>query len=556
MAANDMLGQLLNAVGLSNQQIASNSETVKSILDDQQQAQQDMVVQAAKMGDGQGNTVVTQQAEELARLNAQQQSRRFASSLGSNMDDSSEIMTSLASQWKEATVDANAKRTELAGKMNQKFIDNPFNWIQNQMTMGDDIRHADAASARVSQLENELNFAQSQTQNIEKTNNAIAEVRTAATVQSRLEATQAAINLSVDKVKIANASTNIHGIQALNSMTMERVNTLAAGNNAIMQQKHLDLAQAQFGLHKQQVELMIQDRTERLEQKRLDREELDGLADVVRKGASILGFTEEAAMPTAKVIQMLNMKADGYQNFLRVGLRSGSSPMPIISDNAGEAIKMVTETNAPLGPGQDSIKKLMQTSFSAARNPTGVAKYDVTKLDQVANAAGQLAVQTANAQMANITSDASNIYAPPPLKSIASLGPVQGTQLYAKVLAPQMVTGGLKEFNPEQIMSLTAAAIKSGDIDYSTATSDLRGLFDVAKKQNNILHNYPGLGLPMQSGYRTKIDNGFGFLVDRDFTKQVDVDTVLNSKLRNWNMDDYAPAKNTMSNSLTMAGRF
>lgn len=536
--ADDAMIQLMDSVVSSNKEFENNYVDVRNSILQRQRDSQDLADQTGKAGiiasDGTIETPLVAAARQLSGLKAQQDARQVATALGTNPDESNYILTKLAAQWKDSAADAYKKTSDYEAKQSVKFSDNPAQWVLNQFTAGDDERAASIAVSKYNLANDQLAKAQAQTQQLQITSNSIAENRTAATVQSTLEAVQARINSNVSKVKIDNAGVNITGIQIVERMTQDQINNISTLQGALNQQGHLDVAIAHANEVKKNTELLYEDRLDKLEQRKLNEKDALAMTESFRAGASALGFTNLSALPTNKLLSMRSVDPELFKQFFITGLTSTAVGIPVISDNPADVAKIVGLMKAPLQPAQKEIANLFRETWSYAANPENVlqTKIDPTKVDQVSGYAGRLAKTKATDQMNYIKpGDATNIYSPPNLNIITSQDAIKNSELYKKVLAVQIQAGGLSEINPKQLIGLTSNAISAGTIPYNTAVTDLQALFGAARSLNNVNKNYAGLGLPQQIGFKTKLVNTFGFMTDVDLANRQDVDRVLQTEL-------------------------
>lgn len=525
---------LLGAIGVGNQKLARDSQTVAGILQQSLTAQQAQLDARGTERDAAGVVI---KARELADVKAQADTLKMATALGTNPDASTEIMTQLATAWRVNTVDAEKKRAVVAEKMATKFLEDPIKYIKDNITLESSAAEADYATRHVAAIGNELQQAQSLTQNFAVTSNALKQSKSAVTVQAALEEASAKVDGELARTKVQNAGINIAGIQALDQMTIQQINMLGTGVSAQNQAEQLKMARANFGLQKQSLELAMQDRLDRLQQRKLSEQEQEDMAGMVRAGASALGFSDAVAIPTTKVMQLLKYEPT-YTEYLRAGMRSVGRPAPVISDNAGSVAKLVVQSSVPLQPAQEGIREFLKEEWSAAATGTVMITpdgkkhpYDNTKVDQVTGAVTLSANMKALGQLNNIKDEKSNIYRPPSLPDVLAIPGIAASPLAQKVFLPQNQAGGLKEFNPEQIISLTVKAVKDGTVSYNDAREGLQGMFKAVPISNNRNRNYVGLGLPPQVGYRTQVENGLGFLRSVDLSTPQDIDTILNSRL-------------------------
>ena len=504
---------LMAAVGLVNKNLQERSGEVKLLQEQQQQLIADRL-EASKNQNA--NTLVVKQAELLSQQKAAQNTAKFAEALGTNMDSSSEIMTKLASEWKDATLDSIDKRKKLAKDLDTKFLDSPIDWVVAQFGMETTIKQAEYASARRTEVGSALNQAQAMTQSVAQTNAAISKVKTDVAITAELEATKSMLDGDLLDQQIKAAGINRQGILDLNNMDLQRLNSLHTGEQIKNQRESIKMARETHALQKQSLRLSIDEHLDRLNKNKLEAEAKTTLLQTVKYGAGVLGH-DITGLPDSKVELGLKMLPE-YKEYLRIGLTSRSVAYPVISDQAGEAAKTIIDSNAPLLGVQKPLKDLLVGSFSeAARNPQVKINgkqlgHDITKIDQVTNAATQLAVHNAIGMQSEIKqNDGTNIYKPQPLPEIVNASAAaRDSALVQKVLAPQLAAGGLQEFQPQQIVSMIKTAIKNKTITHEEGISGGLALFQTAVTLNNRTMNYAGFGLPVQEGYKTRMQHILG----------------------------------------------
>lgn len=498
------------AVQQKNKELEARSQQVQKIYADQNQVQQDALVAQKTQGD---NTLIVRGAQEISSLDQQNAVQAQATRMGINPGVSSEVLDKVSDEWKEATLNSIDKQKKLQQSLEVKFFDHPVDYVVAQIGMENTIQQAEAANSRRGNVQNAFASIQSITQNLPGQMAALAKTKTDTTLQATMEGAKAELDGKLAATKINNFGVQAQNLLTLNSMDAAQINNLQSSVSVQIQKKHLDLSYAQFGLQKQQFALAYEDRMDRLETRKADRAELDDMADLVRKGAASAGFENVSAFPTTKIIQMLNMKDAKMQDFLKSGMTSDALNHPVVSENAGESARILAQHGAPLRPEQSSIKNFFTDVWSKASSTEGgrSGQYDNTKLPEVSKAANGIAIQEAKGMMGNIKSgDNTNIYAAPPLPVLLSMNPVKTTSWYENVMKIQAATGELKEVNPEQLISLTASAIKNGKISMSDGAVGIQTLFSTAAELNKATKNYIGFGLPAQVGYNTRVSTNLG----------------------------------------------
>lgn len=526
-----MLEELLAQMNVTNQRLEDSSVAVQGILAGAQQQQEEAISQQKIANE---DSLVVLKSKQMAELSAQRQGLKAATDLGTNPDDSAQIMTKLSEEWKASALDNIDKNKQLKSDLDVKFMDDPVGYIKAQLNMKDHIEQADLAIRRQNSVQNSLMFAQSQTQSAVQTATALAATRSDITVQATLEGTAATMNSALAKERVNNAGIQMQGIQQLAGMSVSEINVLSTGVSAVNQAQQLEISKANLANSTKALGLQMQEKLERIANKQADRAELEGLADIVRKGGAALGFDNVSAFPTAKIVQLLNLKDSHMQDFLKAGMQTEAAGTPVVSLNAGETARVVSQTSAPLRKEQSALKSFFSEVWTKAASPeAGLAgKYDNTDVLQVTRASNGLAIQSANEQQTNIKKgDTTNIYAAPPLDTVFAVPAIQNSELYKRVFAEQMVASGLKEFDPQQLVSLTTEAIKRQKISYNDAAVGLQAVFGTAKEINNRTKNYAGFGLPKQMGFRTQVPSGLGILRTYDLSTSQDINNILNSKL-------------------------
>ena len=534
--ADALLDSLMEQLAVNNSNLVDRSASMQEIYRQQEELAKNVIVQQKIAGE---NAAIVQDAKLIAEQKAERDALAAATKLGTNPDDAAEVMSGLSKEWKDATEHSQKAFTELQKAAEVKFLDDPVGFVTAQFKMEYLAKDADVAKARQEQIQNTIRFANEATQQAVVTANALKQTKSEAVLQaSSMEAT-AKLAANLDVQRIQNSGINLAGMEALGKMDMAQINNLSTAFSVRNQAEQLAMSRQQLAMSRENMQLAIEERKERMAQKAETKEEMDGLANIVRVGAAAMGFENVAAFPSSKIIQLLNLKDPKINDFLSAGMQTQVAGVPIVSDNAGTAARSIMQHSAPLRPEQATLKTFFADVWAKASSPEGgiAGKYDNTKLDQVTRGAQTYAVIAARDQQADIkTGDNTNIYSPPPLTTILSVPAIANSKYYKQVFAQHMQAGGLNEFNPEQVTAMTVKAIKSGAITYNEGAVGLQALFGTARAVNNVTRNYSGFGLPPQMGYRTKLPNGLGFPRAYDLTTEQDVNQLLGSRLSEHNV--------------------
>lgn len=507
----DLLDAILGGVKNRMKQLDDTITATRDLQAVQKVEAAKMVEETAKAGINEGGEIKTPamiQAEELSRMQAQQQVLKVATAMGTNVADSGEILTTLAAEAKRAAINSMAATRELNYLSNTSLFSDPLGWMKAQLVLPEVQAGAEAAAAHSKNVQDNLANLQRLTQELPKTTAAVAQTVNNATITSKLEAVQARINLAVSEQKIRNAGADIQGLQVLDKLSGDQISALGTAFSAKTQDEHLKQQKAEFAMRQKEFELRMREAQARVDEKKASQEELEQYAGYVRTGLSQLGYEGATALPTSKIITLLNSKNPLYRDALNAGMMSEATGKPVVSEDASKVAEILIRDRVPLNANQEKIKELYKTTLSQVMDPKMAAQIgvDVSKVDQVSSAVGRKVMADSVKQHAGINyKDQTNIYSAPPLDAIAAVPAVASDKWYASVIAPQ--TANIKEVNPDLIKQLTIAAIDKGTVNYNEAVKGMHILYSAAVGLNNTTRNYAGLGLPRQTAFNALMDD-------------------------------------------------
>lgn len=543
---------MMAAVGLRNDEIKKRSSEVAAIGEQQAATEADILAQQGKMGE---NSQIVLAAKELSALDVQNKTLAQANALHINPGGSSELLDQISNEWVASMQDGIAKRAKLKADLEINPLEHPIDYVVAQIKMENTVKQAEVANARAGSAQRDMAQIQGLTQNLPGQMAALAQTTSSAVVQAKLEGAGAAIQVQLDKTKLDNAGSQVQRITALNTMGQQELSNLGTAITVKFQQHsqenqdaHLKLAQQSAALQDKQFKILQEQRVEQINQKKIDRADLDDMVGLVKRGAAGMGI-DIKNLPDARIVQMIQNKSADVADYWKAGLASESAGTPIISLDPGKSAMMVVKHNAPLRTEQKPIATLLRGGWEEAQNATFAAQnggYNTKDVEGVSGGARASIVKKTAAMQADINpADGSNIYSAPPLPTVLGYKGVQETTWYKNVMAPQMAAGGLKEFNPDQLLSMTAQAVKSGKVSYNDAMDGLKNTFTAAVAVNNATKNYEGFGLTPQGSFNTRIPDSTGSPRKYNLLTPQDLTRALGNKLRD---DD--PTKQVLHRSL------
>lgn len=524
------VAELLGAVTDANQKLAKNSAAVEELTQQQKQAAADMESAVAAAA---GNNKIVVQAEQLARQDTERRVGKFVTDLGGNPDAANEVLTSVAQEWRAATINAQEKVKTLEEDLSVSFWKDPIKYIGAQINMENTIQQADVAVKRRDLAHQSLTQVQQLTQSSVAEFKALEKTVTDATMEARLDNVDQELQAKRAEIRIQNAGVQINSLRDLNSMTAQQINNLQTGVNAKRQAEQDKMQRQDFEMRRKEFALRLEEHQQRLADKKATREDLANITNWVKEGAGSLGI-DLTDMPESKIIQLINMKDSKFMTYLQAGVHKTGTGKPGISENAGEAARTIFETNAPLRPEQAPIKKMLTgiLQYASTAEAGAAGRYDNTKKDQVNAGATVIANQKAAEMAKNIDhTDRTNIYAPPSIKAVAQVPAIANSPWFKTVMKDQVDAGGLDDFNSQQLITMTSSAVKAGKISFKDATEGLQAAHRAAMMVNNATKNYSGFGLPEQTTFNLTIPNAIGVPKKYDMVTAQDIQRALSSKM-------------------------
>lgn len=542
----DLTDEVLRAVTTHNKQLAASSDVVMSI-NNQQEAERLIMVEAAKgggmgfaTGDGTRQSLAAIEQRKRADLLAQEQTLKAATAVGANMADAGELVTARLATLSRS-VDQTTKDTQVVrDKLETRFLDAPVDWVLNQFTIGGDIKRAEASRAQVaSQAAGILNINQS-LQTTAVTNNNNKRVITEATIAADMEANAKYLAAQAAERNHGLLGTGLGTIEALTRMSAQQVDNLSKAQSAAIGSEQYKMAQKQFELQTKNINSEIDARDWKMSIEKADRSALEELGQSIRDGAKVSENIDlnPKMFSTPKLMQLLYAKYPDTLRWLQAGIKYQANGHVVLGDGTvAGAVKDVMDFKGPGQPAAAPIidlykKTVRQVSMTPA---TDLAAHGVNpaKKEDVYRFAGSLAAKAAGSMGKDISFGpdgyAGNIYAPPPLATVAAddgkwFAAIKASPLWQQVIEPQFKAGGLVENNPRVLVASGIAAVKAGKITSNDFDTGMATYFQSMKIYNNGTKFYQGYGLPSQDGFPTTIATGLlGGDEVYDFTKQMDI---------------------------------
>lgn len=501
--------------GIPTQAIDAHAQTTQYLSNQRDQVYQDIMDNilgisdlVSLTGDSRGETPLSVEVREAGLLEAQNKKQKLYNSIGS------EGFAKYSNQLSDQLVAAISDRNEAAKIVQEKesvgFFDNPLEFIMNQLTLDDDyarLEGADTVAKSASVGLQQLNASMQQTA---QTENEYAITRNTAAIDSKLNAIKAELDIKVLNARGQALQTNAQRIEALMRADGEVMDTQIKRYNLEAAAEQREFMRSQKADYDAERELRIQERKlklQALEDMKLSNEQK---ANLVRNAMVATGVPAEvaAAQVSANSIERLlkepGMVGKRYQTYYEMGASAQLDGTLKYGDSAIEAASTVDQLGIPVK--NDVQKTLLQYTKDAMNSPTLAAVTDkkarISEAERVAQTIAE------SKRMVIDSKDMSNPYQAPALSILVDQKAVKESELFAKVIAPQIIGAGLKEANPEILVEHTVGALAAGKISLDGAVKGLNLLYGVAVDYNNANNKYKSFGYKNQNTYPVQLPGG------------------------------------------------
>lgn len=454
------------------------------------------------------------QVEGLAKLKAQQAALSRANALGTNPDAANFVLDTIAEQYKQNNARAQKFSDRIADAMDfSNALDHPLTWFGN-LLLFDFNKEGQASAERASQRSyQEYQGLNSMTQEDAKTQLAIAQGVTTATIAdsaklAALKFTKDAQQAELDKLK-SGADFIIKGLQLQNTPFETERARQASENDAIRLQIARESAARQDSLTSLQIARERRaDAREARQQSKFDAEEAaaEHQLQIINDAAKIRGvpmfFSSQSELAQAYKSPALRVKID---KLLELGLddtyykaQDVQAPGVVTMGRSPAGFIGTMETlRTAVNPGQAPILQLTRDVLKRApqlqatpKNAAEAAEYEKTL---------NTAVETeAKRQYADITAGSNNIYAAPPLATfLQDANFVKGAPYLASTVFKTDHDLGNTAINFTGTVQQVVKGLRDKKLSLEQADSELGYLAAKVMEYNNGLRQYDvTAGLP------------------------------------------------------------
>lgn len=502
------LDNLLAAIQVNSQQAAATKSSLEDIFSKQIGAMNDAATLRSQGTDNQGKTPAQVEAEMRGTMEAQDASVRLRNAAGMTAD-AGDIMLRLVSENAQRFEEAKALQARIAEKESVDFFDNPLAYLTNQLTLDDDISAYNSTVQQYNLNVDHLNQVNNMIQEGATSYQATKKTVTEESIKSATQASLAMIQADVKLMEARSYATGAEAIKASFDLDTQQLQNASAAFSAYNQTRSLEISQAHLNLAQQEA----QRQREKMK---------DDDSQLVQ--AYIAGFKAiHGVEPNVKDSKDLRTMAlspklkDQISRYVDHGIQvmynlRGSKQLGI---TPSDAMATVETLRVPLADGPrkvyDRLHKQAQRELQTLRETGGAGgrggTSQVPKKPEEMQAWIDNRVRTlAAAEAAEIrTGDKSNIYAAPPLKTIAQFKEVSKLPAFKTLLEP-MVRSGVEDVTPQQLIELSAKAVQAKKIKAEQAVDLITSYYAAANYLNRATYQYDSLAVPLPSGYNARIE--------------------------------------------------
>lgn len=466
-----------------------------------------------------------------------------ASWFGTNKEANSFVLAGLGEELLSRRKDILARREDIQKRKDSGFLDNPLDFILNQITTPfaeEALAFAEATQAQEEQTAAELMRRTSEAAAI---NSAIVEGDAEGRANAVRKALVAKTAIEVQQSNERLAALGLQGINVRQALNKTQFEIASAATNIQAKMIELNLSQKAADRADQSLEIQKETAAQMKEIHQLQINAANGnqlskdeLQSKLNAAAAVVGMQP----PDANSFQKLSTRQKEFWNNL---IANPTVQEGFLGYNVGQALQYVEENSIPLGtPGM----RMTYDKLSAVREAT-ISKYSSvatnTPWAQLTKDARAVKIKEAldaelKREAANIK-DAGDIFSPPPAQSVLKIPAVASTEI-AKVLIPIAKDPNMP-FRAQDVLSAAIMKMQGDQVSPEQLASEISQIYRSIIMDNNQQRQYGRFAItPMspEAGFRTQVSIPDGFLGIEGFSS--DSAAVPTTKIQTVNMANEA----------------
>lgn len=495
MASGFDLSSVLNALGAGQGQTQANMGGMQAAGEMQKQAimQEGEAIGAA--GEAQ-KTVKAQQDAGL--LIAQEQSRRAATSLGTNMSDATQIVTQIGNDMRNSYAQMQADAAKVNKIEANATLSNPLGLLYDVLA-GDQARaNLKGSQTKFDIASKTLQSLNQATQQTAATNLAIAETKSEASNKAGLDFIDAQTKQAQAQNQQKLAGVDIQMFQALDSMNARQISYAVQGYGLVAQEE-----QRQWSRMMRETEMEMRKENKQVAQATLD---------MYNAGLQAAGQNRTVDAASMKLEMATNKQKFDYILSMGVAATTGYGS-PRYGADPAQALTGIQAFRINLPAAQAQLAKSLSTDMSQALTPTnlvaaGMAKDVFSAQQLLADKKNHPAIQSqyllkkAERDINSINpNDTTNLYAPPPIDVLKGKSELQNNPLLKDYLLPSVEAGGNIRWDPSAMIKAGADGMMTGKYSSTQVADAVSWTASQLMLSSDTTRNYRGFGLPTLSEF-------------------------------------------------------
>lgn len=482
----------------------------------QGQAQSDLLTQSQGLANQQAGLIseagnLTAQADlikQQGELETQKARVTAANALGTNVGDVSDIITQIGASMRDTAIKLVNKQGEVADiEAKSDIFNNPIGWF-NDLINGDAARsERDALAAQFDTQQKVAQGLNATTQQTAQTQNAITETLSAASIQATADATKKLADAKALESKIQGNAYGANAIQVMREVGAQDFNRQMQVYNQVTEDARW---QEGMALRKEQ---FAATREARLRGKADDQYYVEAANQINTYNKSV-GLPEVSANQVKATLNqsgkigelMRDRQAQGFQQMESGGAR-------LFGDTPSETVTRIQRDNPKFPDSFAPAQTVLQDSITLASQQIQKESMDPIKgADLKKDKAAQARIydQTVKAYatqaQSNIKSGKGNPYEVVPIATVTGENPALAQSKFGQLVLNTLTATGQPHPTPDLLIATAASSLEKGEITFNEARDGITQFFDQAVAIKNSTGGFLQLGVPLQEGYKTKLE--------------------------------------------------
>lgn len=469
-----------------------------------------------------GNLQAQAKLTELqGQLHTQQQRVQAANAFGTNVGDVSDIITQLGQEMRQTAVQlTNAQDRVTEIEANSDLLTNPLGWF-NDLLNGDAARaERDALAQKFDTTQKVAQGLNQQTQQTTITQNAISETLTVASIKQTADATKLLADAEASKQEVAAKQYGAAGIEVMRQVGAAEFNRQLQVYSQVTEEQRYQEGAA---LRREQFDALQEQRKRgKLE----DKEYTDATARVneYRTKAGLPPVNETFVRRT---LTQPGQLGDDIRRQEQSGMRIMGGELSVFGATPAETFATIQKDQPKLPDSYEPAKQVMQEGIQAAAadiqkqalNPNSDIKKNPAEQARIVNESVRAVGKN---YQANIQPNKGNPYEAPAVSVV--LGEPNGLKdsKFGQTVLQTLVSTDQNNPSPDMLLAASLSAVQAGQLSLSEARDGLTAFYQNAVAINNSTKGFVQLGVPVQTGYSTKVSalkkQIFPDLATADFT--------------------------------------